>query len=264
MTSLFIATLVASLVGSLHCAGMCGGFVAFYAGQLRGPKAWTAHLAYNGGRLLVYLLLGAIAGGLGAALNLASESFSAQRVAALLAGVTMLVWGSVMMLQSLGLQFPRVRWPSLFTNLLSRVEKNLVAKPPVAQALLLGVSTTLLPCGWLYAFVISAAGSGSAVDGLLLMLAFWLGTVPLLLGLGVGVQQIARRLGRWVPLLSASALIVMGVIALAGRVNMRPGMPHGGDSHRHGITTMHSGQPMSAGGSASGPHSLPVASECCD
>ena len=258
MNSLFVATFVASLIRSLHCVGMCGGFVAFYAGQLGSKKAWVAHLAYNGGRLVVYLLLGAIAGGLGAALDLASETFSARRIAALVAGLTMLVWGGVMLLQSIGVQFPRVgmKGPGFMARLLARVEKSLGQKSLVTQALLLGVSTTLLPCGWLYAFVISAAGSGGVVSGLILMLAFWLGTVPLLLGVGLGVQQIARRLGRWVPVLSATALIVMGVIALTGRINMPHGMHQPGQ--HHGAVTHSMPTP------GAGTLHLPTDSTCCD
>ena len=41
-----VGVLVASLVGSVHCAGMCGGFVCFYAGSASGnePAALRAHL----------------------------------------------------------------------------------------------------------------------------------------------------------------------------------------------------------------------------
>ena len=55
------AVLVASLLGSPHCAGMCGGFVCFYSTQGGGAR-WYSHLAYNGGRLLSYLGLGLAAG----------------------------------------------------------------------------------------------------------------------------------------------------------------------------------------------------------
>ena len=59
--------LMASLVGSVHCAGMCGGFVCFYAGagvndaSSPRPSLLHAHALYNIGRLLSYLILGALA-----------------------------------------------------------------------------------------------------------------------------------------------------------------------------------------------------------
>ena len=59
MTAIF-AILVASLLGSVHCAGMCGGFVCFYAAGARTTLA--THVAYNLGRLVSYLLLGVMAG----------------------------------------------------------------------------------------------------------------------------------------------------------------------------------------------------------
>ena len=46
--------LVASLLGSAHCAGMCGGFVCFYSGGTGATRATLrAHAPYNGGRLVV-------------------------------------------------------------------------------------------------------------------------------------------------------------------------------------------------------------------
>ncbi|HEY0971648.1 MAG TPA: sulfite exporter TauE/SafE family protein, partial [Gemmatimonadales bacterium] len=74
--TLALAVLVASLVGSPHCAGMCGPFVCFYAGAGAGARPvarWAAHAAYNGGRLLSYLALGALAGTLGAGLDAAGS-----------------------------------------------------------------------------------------------------------------------------------------------------------------------------------------------
>ena len=79
---------MASLAGSLHCAGMCGGFVAFYSGTEPGRRGrrYLAHLTYNGGRLTSYLILGALAGLLGAAVDLAGSMAGVQRFAAIAAG----------------------------------------------------------------------------------------------------------------------------------------------------------------------------------
>jgi hypothetical protein len=90
------------------------------------------------------------------------------------------------------------------------------------RAGLLGVTAALLPCGWLYAFVVVAGGTGSMVDGAFVMAAFWLGTVPVLLGIGVGVQSAAGRLRRHVPLLSAAALLVLGTLTVMSRFDIAP------------------------------------------
>ncbi|MBK6847933.1 MAG: sulfite exporter TauE/SafE family protein [Proteobacteria bacterium] len=222
MTALIVtlATVAgASLVGSLHCVGMCGGFVAFYAGAEAAGTPWLAHLAYNGGRLLTYVGLGAAAGALGAAVDLAGAGFDLPRLAGVVAGVLMLIWGLAMLGTLLGARWPALGLARRLSALLQPLVRRLGQRPPVLRALLLGTLTTLLPCGWLYAFVVAAAGTGSALRGAALMAAFWLGTVPALLGLGLGVRPLARRLGRALPLLTALAVLALGTLALAGRLH---------------------------------------------
>jgi len=85
---------------------------------------------------------------------------------------------------------------------------------------LLGLASALLPCGWLYAFVVIASGTGSVAGGVAVMAAFWLGTLPMLLGLGVGVQQLGRRIRRHVPIVMALALLAVGLTTVLGRVNV--------------------------------------------
>jgi sulfite exporter TauE/SafE len=94
VTPLLLTVLVASLAGSLHCAGMCGGFVAFYAGSdpSTGGRRALIHAAYNGARLIGYATLGIAAGSIGQALDLAGSMAGFQRLAAPVAGVTMIVW----------------------------------------------------------------------------------------------------------------------------------------------------------------------------
>lgn len=92
-----------------------------------------------------------------------------------------------------------------------------------ARAATLGALTTLLPCGWLYAFVVTAGGTGSAVAGMLVMLAFWTGTLPMLLSLGMGVQRAAGPLARRLPLASAVLLVAIGLLSIAGKLHAPAG-----------------------------------------
>ncbi len=218
MIALYGAVLAASLLGSLHCAGMCGGFVAFYAGadQSAGLSRIASHTAYNGGRLVAYGLLGAAAGALGAALDLAGAAAGLQRGGALVAGGLMILWGLMMLLQIRGLQIG-ARLPSGIQRLLGRLLGGIGGKPPVIRALTLGLLSALLPCGWLYAFAITAAGTGHPALGSLVMAAFWLGTVPVMLGLGFGVQFLAGPLRRHLPLVSALVLIAIGAYTVIDR-----------------------------------------------
>jgi sulfite exporter TauE/SafE len=204
---------------------MCGPFVAFYAGADRASgRRWLGHLAYNGGRLWTYVVLGALAGAIGAGVDLAGSAANLQRLAALIAGAVMVVWGAALLLPLLGLRVPglRIDGEGRLGRALAGLLRRLQGRPPVFRALALGSLTVLLPCGWLYAFVVSAAGTGSAWRGAALMAAFWLGTVPVMLGLGLGVQRLGRWLGRTLPAVSAVALIVIGIVGLLGRSALAP------------------------------------------
>ena len=215
MIVLLSTVLVTSLLGSLHCAAMCGPFVAFYGGRERNP--WT-HVAYNGGRLFTYVTLGAVAGVVGAAVDLAGRAADVQRVAALLASALILAWGGIALLRALGVSLPLLG-SARSAGGGERLVK-LRRRPPIVRAGALGLLTAALPCGWLYAFVIAAAGTGSAPAGAVLMFAFWLGTVPMLLGLGMTARRLARVLGGRLPVVTAALLIAVGIAGIASRAPM--------------------------------------------
>ncbi|MCC6899670.1 MAG: sulfite exporter TauE/SafE family protein [Polyangiaceae bacterium] len=219
--SLLLPVIGASLVGSLHCAGMCGPFTAFYAGNdaTRGGARAASHAAYHLGRLATYATLGALAGGLGSAADLAGSATGVGRVAAGVSGALMIVWALALLLEHAGVASSWLRAPVALRSVALRVLGRAQTRPPVLRALLVGLASTLLPCGWLWAFAVAAAGTGSAGVGALVMVAFWSGTVPLLLGLGVGMQRLAARLRPHVPVLSAIALLAIGIAGLFGRLN---------------------------------------------
>ena len=216
MTALALTVLAASLVGSLHCAGMCGGFVAFYTGA-GGRRQGLGHAAYNIGRLAAYATLGALAGTLGAALDLASAPAGIQRGAAVLAGALIALWGTRTLLETAGVRMARLEPPAALRGAVARGVAAVAVEPPVTRALVIGLLTGLLPCGWLYAFIVTAAGTGDPLRGAGLMAVFWLGTLPVMAGLGVAVQALAGSLRRWVPAVCAVAMIVVGLLAVAGR-----------------------------------------------
>ena len=207
----------ASVLGSVHCAGMCGGFVAIVSDGVAGRTRWLSQLAYHAGRLVSYATLGAVAGTLGRAVDLAGSAAGVGRIAAIVSGSLMIVWGLVALLETQGVRVLRPHWA--LPMRLTRVLGALRARPPLGRALLLGLSTTLLPCGWLYAFAVTAAGTGSAAHGALLMTAFWAGNVPILLGLGVALSAAVGRVRRHVPVLSAAVILAVGLFTVSARAN---------------------------------------------
>lgn len=221
MAALITAVFIASLLGSLHCAGMCGPLAAFavvpQSGHPTSGNVLALQCAYNGGRLLTYVVLGALAGLFGAALDLGGSLVGIQRAAMILAGALMIAVGSAVALQSLGWRISVPSPPRALARWIARGHAVAVRWPAPLRAVTVGLLTGFLPCGWLYAFVVAAAGTGSPARGALILFAFWAGTLPVLAALGVGVQQLAARSGPRVQVLTALVVVALGVMSLLGR-----------------------------------------------
>jgi sulfite exporter TauE/SafE len=217
VNALVLSVLGASLLGSPHCAAMCGGFVCFFSGQTGARPTAITHAVYHAGRLVAYALLGLAAGMAGAGFDLAGRLAGFQRPAAVAAGILLILWGGAGLAAAGGVGRMATAAPAGFRRLLTRVIAALADKPPVVRALAIGLLTALLPCGWLYVFVATAAGTGSAPAGALVMAAFWAGTVPVLAGLGALAQRAAGPLRARIPVLTAAALVVLGLLTVAGK-----------------------------------------------
>ncbi|MBK1706211.1 sulfite exporter TauE/SafE family protein [Halochromatium glycolicum] len=202
------------LLGGVHCIGMCGGVVAtLTAGLPREERAQIARqlpfqLAYNIGRIGSYTLAGALMGALGAvALELVPLHLT-QRILYGVAAAFMLALGLYLGGWWQGL----TRVERLGALLWQRIEPLGRRFIPVRrwwQALAVGLVWGWLPCGLVYSVLIWSAGSGSALQGALLMLLFGLGTLPNLLGIGLLAGAAARLIEqRW--LRQAAGALVIG------------------------------------------------------
>lgn len=223
MLTTIVTVLIASLAGSLHCAGMCGPVVVM-ATSLDQQYVNPSHvaLAYHGGRLLIYTLLGLIAGSIGMALNVSASYAGFQQVAAYIAGITMILFGIIAILRICGYQLHHLRVPGFLNRTISKLQRYAFQVPPVTRALLLGLLTALLPCGWLWIFLIAAAGSGHPLMGALIMFTFCLGTMPILLAVGMSIQSITNRFRGLAPTVLAIAIIVLGFYTIGGRMLIDP------------------------------------------
>jgi len=212
---------VASLLGSAHCAGMCGPFVCFYAGADVRGSGW-GHVAYNGGRLVSYLVLGTIAGLLGSGVEQVGAGVGVARSAGIVAGVLMIAWGLFTLLSLRGVSLPTLAPLAGAQRWMAARLRDVRDLPPTVRALTIGLLTTLLPCGWLYAFVVTAAGTGSVRGALTLMTVFWAGTLPVMLAFGVGIRRLAGPLRSRLPMISAIAIVLVGMMSLTGRLRLDP------------------------------------------
>jgi len=217
MTLLF-GVLAASVLGSVHCAAMCGAFACLARGGRHGFGAWRAQAAYNGGRLLSYMLLGGIAGGVGAKVNDLGRLAGVGRAAAVVAGMLMIVWAADRIGVSFGVRSRLARAPEWMQRMMGRVLLMGRDAGETTRALLVGLVTTLLPCGWLYTFVVVAGSTGSALSGTAVMVVFWIGTVPMLVAVSAGAARLLGPFARRLPLASAVAVLALGVLSIAGKL----------------------------------------------
>jgi sulfite exporter TauE/SafE len=206
----------ASLVGSLHCAGMCGGIACFVGGTASGRRAL---LLYHAGRLASYTALGALAGAAGAALDLGGEAAGLGRAGTIIAGALVIATGAWMLARALGVRLPAPAAKSKLGRVYASATRVFAAADPDMRGLALGLLTALLPCGFLYLFLAAAAASGGALAGAATMAAFWAGTVPALLAVGFLSQRITPVIRRRAPAVAAVMLLAVALTALMPRLS---------------------------------------------
>ncbi len=207
----FGAAILVGLLGSSHCLGMCGGIVSALnlgvAGDLSArPKSlFSYQLAYNGGRICSYMLVGFLAGSLGAGL---AEIGVSPIVGRLFAAAFMIALGLYLANWWRGLSLLEKMGAHLWRRVQPLGQRLLPIRNPL-QAFLLGGLWGWLPCGLVYAVVAWSLTTTNPVDAALLMLGFGLGTLPAMLLAG----QAFIYLKEWVkaPVVRRSA----GVLVMA-------------------------------------------------
>ncbi len=205
------AVFMASLLGSGHCALMCGGLVAAAA------RSRTQQLFYHAGRLSGYMALGAVSGWVGAnAVTRLPSGFSE--------GIAWLVALSFVALGVLGwkggswhIKVPGAdkisQWTvSAFRHLTdpSKPQRN-------AYAGLIGLLSIFLPCGWLYSFVLASLTMASPLKGAAIMAVFWMGTLPALAAAPWFLKRVFSLADGITPKISSALLIAAGVLPILFR-----------------------------------------------
>ncbi|MFM1803290.1 MAG: hypothetical protein RL136_169 [Planctomycetota bacterium] len=208
--------LASSLLGSAHCAGMCGGLALAAIGPAGEPRA-ARQFGYHGGRLVSYALVGVVAGVAGQVVDDAGLLVGVQRVAAVTAGVFIAILGVIAIARGFGARIPTAGVPAPLVRLAQRVHVRTLRLPQKYRGIPIGLATPLLPCGWLYAFAAIAAGSASPALGAFIMIAFWLGTVPAVVLASNGARVLFARLGRAAPIVAGVAMVVVGIHAATVR-----------------------------------------------
>jgi uncharacterized protein len=225
------------LIGSLgflgsfgHCASMCGPIVAAFAlsaepaspqnsqpSEQPAPRLRLRSLAFHGllnlGRILSYGLTGAAIGAIGSVLiaggQLAGVGSLLRQLMTLLTGL-LLIWFGLVQIRPQWLPKLPILHPILQGALHHRLSQQMVQLSMQRRwwtPFFLGAVWGLIPCGFLYAAQIKAAETGNLWLGAATMLAFGLGTLPTLFGVGVSTTLLSAdrrsqlfRMGGWVTL----------------------------------------------------------------
>lgn len=207
--------LMLGLAGSLHCAAMCGPLIL--AMPVAPGKLGThiaGKLAYNAGRIVTYGLLGIVFGLSGHWLSLAGF----QRWVSIIAGVAILIGM---------LGGPRRRATLLIARPLGVLKSALgsrLQRHGWTAQFTFGLLNGLLPCGLVYVACAAAAATASLAGGLRYMVLFGLGTVPMMLGLGLAGRALQFKLQLRLRKLIPVSLATMAVLLLLRGLDL--GIPY--------------------------------------
>lgn len=183
--SLCLTLFVVGFLGGGHCFGMCGGIVAALTVGQAGQASLPRHFAYNLGRILSYMLAGALVGWFGqGGLGFLQDQWVLRALLFFVANLVLLATAFYLIGFPLFLQ-PLERIGQGVWGRIQPLTRFFLPVQGVRQAFPLGVLWGWLPCGLVYGALINALSTGSPGGGALVMLAFGLGTLPALLLAGV-------------------------------------------------------------------------------
>jgi len=215
LNSAYVIAPVVGLFSAMHCIGMCGGIVGALTFSLpervrNEPRRLLAFaLAYNAGRVLSYALAGALFGWLGGLVFAAGNAAAAAWLLRLTAAVITVAMG--LYIAGWLPRFARLeRLGEPLWRILEPWGRRLLPVHTLGRAVLYGAVWGWLPCGLVYAMLISAPAQSSMLGGALYMTLFGLGTLPIMLGTGM----LAGRLRRWTGSSVLRQLAGLGVVGL--------------------------------------------------
>ncbi len=202
---MLVSAFILGFVGSLHCAGMCGPLALAVPAVNTSPGGLLAsRLLYNLGRIATYSVIGALFGAVGETLSLAGF----QSWLSLSAGAFIL----------LGLVFARISFHKPATNLVLRVKslfRKLLHQRTYPALLALGATNGLLPCGLVYVAATAAAATGHLLSATEYMIAFGIGTLPMMLAIPILGRKLAVNFN-YQKLVPVSVALVALLLILRG------------------------------------------------
>lgn len=219
MESILVSALILGLMGSFHCAGMCGPIaIALPLPGNSAARKTFGGILYNLGRTVTYGIMGAVFGLLGQGLQL----LGFQQKVSVLMGALMIV---------------SVLFPNIFRNQysldkswfsavgkLKRKMGEMFSVRSFQSLFFIGMLNGLLPCGLVYMAIAGAIGTGGVAGGALFMILFGLGTIPMLLAISLAgnlMSNVVRaKINKLIPVL----IVVVGILFILRGLSL--GIPY--------------------------------------
>lgn len=212
-----LSAFLVGLLGSTHCLGMCGGIVSALTFGLRDDlrrSPWSLGpylLAYNAGRITSYVVAGALAGVMGASAIDVLPPNASRWAVKFITGGFMILLGLYLAGWWHGLQILE-KWGGAWWRRIEPIGRRLLPVDHPLKALGFGLVWGWLPCGMVYAMLAWALASGNITHGATLMLAFGLGTLPMLLTIGASAEWLKDFVRHtWVRRGAGALVLLFGI-----------------------------------------------------
>lgn len=196
------------LFSAPHCIGMCGGIVSSVSLHST-ASVRKSTLLYNTGRIISYTVLGAVMGAVGSFVDVAGKLAGVQGLASIIGGCFLLLW------LWRRFQLPLMQRVSSFLHKRLAGDIHRSNNKESAHLLATGIAFGFLPCGLTYAMQMTAASTGSALEGAAVMAVFGLSTFPAL-ALAASIASFAnkkwRRFMRKAGFITAIAVGLLSIL----------------------------------------------------
>ncbi len=225
-----LMALTAGFLGSGHCLGMCGGIATLPAAA--SSKTGIRVLLFNLGRLVSYALLGALVGLLGASIGDLFDVRQWSMILRIATGVVVILVGIYLLTGIRALLFGE-KLGARFWAKIAPLAKRFSSQKNLGQTWMLGMLWGYLPCGLVYSMLLAASVSGSPVTGAGVMVAFGLGTLPAMAGLGLAGSGLLVKLRQGQARRIAGVVLILGGLWTAGQPIYHQYQMQSGERHQH-------------------------------
>lgn len=206
------------LLGSLHCAGMCGPVaLALPVKQNSWGTRLLSSLLYNSGRIFTYAALGFLLGLLGMGLFLwGIQRWVSVGLGAIMVSVVILP----LLLNNIWLK-SGLQWN---ISAYKKVFGKLFGQRSYLSVFMIGLLNGLLPCGLVYLALAGAVVSNSPADGAVYMFLFGLGTIPVLLAVTLAGNIIGLKFRNRARKIIPYVIVFIGILFILRGLNL--GIPY--------------------------------------